>query len=156
MRIGCSDISDITMGIEKSNHQILHKKISPIMIAEQAGARHFWVFLSTNILSPRLAKEGRKSSELERKMLENYSTPHGIRYFVYLSWTSPCWEQMLAIGTQAMNIACNGGAVANRLRRRTSDQTVLGSNPAVPAALSPWTRLFTPIVPRRSLHISFY
>ena len=37
-----------------------------------------------------------------------------------------------------------GGAVANRLRRRTSDQTVLGSNPAVAAALSPWTRLFTP------------
>ena len=50
----------------------------------------------------------------------------------------------------------NGGAVANRLRRRTSDQTVLGSNPAVAAALSPWTRLSTPIVPRRSLHISFY
>ena len=49
-----------------------------------------------------------------------------------------------------------GGAVANRLRRRTSDQTVLGSNPAVAAALSAWTRLFTPIVPRRSLHISFY
>ena len=46
--------------------------------------------------------------------------------------------------------------MANRLRRRTSDQTVLGSNPAVAAALSPWTRLFTPIVPRRSLHISFY
>ena len=42
------------------------------------------------------------------------------------------------------------------LRRRTSDQTVLGSNPAVAAALGPWTRLFTPIVPRRSLHISFY
>ena len=39
---------------------------------------------------------------------------------------------------------------------QTSDQTVLGSNPAVAAALSPWTRLFTPIVPRRSLHISFY
>ena len=49
-----------------------------------------------------------------------------------------------------------GGAVANRLRRRTSDQTVLGSNPAVAGVLSPWTRLFTPIVPRRSLHISFY
>ena len=49
-----------------------------------------------------------------------------------------------------------GGTVANRLRRRTSDQTVLGSNPAVAAALSPWTRFFTPIVPRRSLHISFY
>ena len=47
----------------------------------------------------------------------------------------------------------SGGALANRLRRRTSDQTVLGSNPAVAAALSPWTRLFTPIVPRRSLHI---
>ena len=29
-------------------------------------------------------------------------------------------------------------------------------NSAVAAALSPWTRLFTPIVPRRSLHISFY
>ena len=49
-----------------------------------------------------------------------------------------------------------GGAVANRLRCRTSDQTVLGSNLAVAAALSPWTRLFTPVVPRRSLHISFY
>ena len=36
--------------------------------------------------------------------------------------------------------------MANRLRRRTSDQTVLGSNPAVAAALNPWTRLFTPIV----------
>ena len=46
--------------------------------------------------------------------------------------------------------------MANRLGRRTSDQTVLGSNPAVVAALSPWTRLFTPFVPRRSLHISFY
>ena len=40
---------------------------------------------------------------------------------------------------------CLQGAVANRLRRRTSDQTILGSNPAVAAALSPWTRLFTPI-----------
>ena len=48
------------------------------------------------------------------------------------------------------------GALANRLRRRTSVQTVLGSNPAVATVLSPWTRLFTPIVPRRSLHISFY
>ena len=47
-------------------------------------------------------------------------------------------------------------AVANRLRRRTSGQTILGSNPAVAAALSPWTRLFTPIVPRTSLHISFF
>ena len=26
VHIGCSDISDITMGNEKSNHQILHKK----------------------------------------------------------------------------------------------------------------------------------
>ena len=26
VHIGCSDISDITMGIEKSNHQSLHKK----------------------------------------------------------------------------------------------------------------------------------
>ena len=59
-----------------------------------------------------------------------------------------------ATGDQSQ--AITGGAVANRLRRRTSDQTVLGSNPAVAAALSPWTRLFTPIVPRRSLHISFY
>ena len=32
-----------------------------------------------------------------------------------------------------------GGAVANRLWRRTSDQTVLGSNPDVAAALSPRT-----------------
>ena len=31
--------------------------------------------------------------------------------------------------------------MANRLRRRTSDQTVLGSNPAVAAALSPWTSI---------------
>ena len=44
-------------------------------------------------------------------MLENYSTPHGTRYFVYLSWVSPCWEQMLAIGAQAMYIACNDTSV---------------------------------------------
>ena len=55
-----------------------------------------------------------------------------------------------------LSCGMEGGAVANRLQRRTSDQTVLGSNPAVAAALSPWTRLFTPIVPRRSLRISFY
>ena len=46
--------------------------------------------------------------------------------------------------------------MANRLRRRTSDQTVLGSrsNPAVAAALSPWTRLFTPIVPREAFTLA--
>ena len=33
VHIGCRDISDITMGNEKSNHQILHKKISVITIA---------------------------------------------------------------------------------------------------------------------------
>ena len=33
-------------------------------------------------------------------MLENYSTPHGIRYFVNL-----------AIGAQAMHIACNDTSV---------------------------------------------
>ena len=27
--------------------------------------------------------------------------------FVYLSWVSPCWEQLLAIGAQAMYIACS-------------------------------------------------
>ena len=43
-----------------------------------------------------------------------------------------------------------------QMSHRTSDQTVLGSNPTVAAALSPWTRLFTPIVPRRSLYISVY
>ena len=35
--------------------------------------------------------------------------------------------------------------MANRLRRRTSDQTVLGSNPAVAAALSPWEEAQWPI-----------
>ena len=55
----------------------------------------------------RLAKEGRKIGELERKTFENYSTLDGIRYFEYLSWVSPCWEQMVAIGAQAMYIACN-------------------------------------------------
>ena len=44
---------------------------------------------------------------------------------------------------QSFHQPIGGGAVAIRLRRRTSDQTVLGSNPAVAAALSPWTRLFT-------------
>ena len=60
----------------------------------------------------------------------------------------------LTVDFKSLNSQVSGGAVANRLRRRTSDQTVLGWNPAVAAALSPWTRLFTPIVPRRSLHIS--
>ena len=44
-------------------------------------------------------------------MFENYPTPHGIRSFVCLSWVSPCWDQMLAIGTQAMCIACNDTSV---------------------------------------------
>ena len=77
------------------------------MIAKQASAWHFWVFLSTNFLFRRLAKEGRKIGELERKMLEDYSTPHGKRYFVNLSWVIPCCEQKLGIGAQAMCIACN-------------------------------------------------
>ena len=53
-----------------------------------------------------LAKKKKK-----KKMLERYSTPHGIRYFVYLPWVSPCWEQMLAIGAQANCIACNDTSV---------------------------------------------
>ena len=77
---------------------------------------------------------------------------------VTLSDVSACLHQQpkAAKHVQSCQHSKRGGAVANRLRRRTSDQTVLGSNPAVVAALSPWTRLFTPIVPRRSLHISFY
>ena len=78
------------------------------MIPKQASARHFWVFLSKFSFS----SVSRKIGKLERKMLENYSqTPHWIRYFVYLSWVSPCWEQMLAIGVQAMCIACNDTSV---------------------------------------------
>ena len=111
MHISCSDISDITMGNEKSNHQILHKKLSLIMIAKQASAWHFWVFLSTNFLFRWLAKEGRKISELERKMFEDYSTRHGKRYFVNLSWVILCCEQKFGIRAQAMCIACNDTSV---------------------------------------------
>ena len=39
-------------------------------------------------------------------MLEDYSTPHGKKYFVNLSWVIPCREQKLGIGAQAMCIAC--------------------------------------------------
>ena len=59
------------------------------------------------------------------------------------------------------NIEGQRHVATTEIRRRVwlikwlSLETVLGSNPAVAAALSPWTRLFTPIVPRRSLHISF-
>ena len=69
VHIGCSDKSDITicMGIEKSNHQFLHKKISVLTIAMQASARRFCVFLSTNFLFRRLAKEGRKIGEFREK-----------------------------------------------------------------------------------------
>ena len=81
------------------------------MIAEQASAWHLWVFLSTNFLFRRLAKEGRKIGKLERKMLEDYSTPHGKMYFVNLSWVIPCCEQKLGIGAQAMCIACNDTSV---------------------------------------------
>ena len=63
--------------------------------------------LPTNFLFRRLAKEGRNIGDSERKMLENYSTLHGIRYFVNRSWVSPCCQQMLAIGAQAMYIACS-------------------------------------------------
>ena len=99
------------MGNETPNHQILHKKISLITIAKQACAWHFWVFLSTNFLFRWLAKEGRKIGESERKMFEDYSTPHGKRYFVNLSWVIPCCEQKLGIGAQAMCIACNDTSV---------------------------------------------
>ena len=44
-------------------------------------------------------------------MLEDYSTPHGKRYFVNLSWVIPCCEQKLGIGAQAMCIACNDTSV---------------------------------------------
>ena len=44
-------------------------------------------------------------------MIENYSTHHGIRYFVNRLWVSPCCEQMLAIGAKAMYIACNDTSV---------------------------------------------
>ena len=44
-------------------------------------------------------------------MLEDYSTPHGKRYFVNLSWVSPWCEQKLGIEAQAMCIACNDTSV---------------------------------------------
>ena len=44
-------------------------------------------------------------------MLEDYSTPHGKRYFVNLSWVIPCCEQKLGIGAQVMCIACNDTSV---------------------------------------------
>ena len=111
MHIGCSDISDITMGNEKSNYQILHKKVLVIAIAKQASARHFWVFLSINFLFRRLAKEGRKISEIRQKNARNLLYIDGTRYFVRLSWINPSSEQRLAIGAQAMYIACNDTSV---------------------------------------------
>ena len=98
-----------------------------------------------------------------KKWLRNVSPSQGLHQSQIYLWRAhrtllgSC-QIVLIEGTFAGWLLRNncGGAVANRLRRRTSDQTVLGSNPAVAAALSPWTRLFTPIVPRRSLHISFY
>ena len=47
-------------------------------------------------------------------------------------------------------------AAAKPFFSQAFNSSVVGSNPALAAALSPWTRLFTPTVPRRSLHISFY
>ena len=44
-------------------------------------------------------------------MIENYSTQYGSRYIANRSWESPCYEQMLAIGAQAMYIACNDTSV---------------------------------------------
>ena len=80
-----------------------------------------------------------KVEAMEENLREIFSDPEICEFIPPLTYTLNC-----------------GGAVGNRLRRRTSDQTVLGSNPAMAAALSAWTRLFTPIVPRRSFHISFY
>ena len=94
------------------------------MIAKQASAWHFWVFLSTNFLFRRLAKEGRKIGELERIMLEDYSTPHGKRYFVNLSWVIPCCEQKLGIGAQAMCIACNDTSVIVINFRKSKTHTI--------------------------------
>ena len=44
-------------------------------------------------------------------MLEDYSTPHGKKYSVNLSWVIPCCEQKLGIGAQAMCIDCNDTSV---------------------------------------------
>ena len=94
------------------------------------------------------------SGWFENHQIQSFSRE---KLFELCKKNAPVFE-VLAMDTLPRDSASpeEGGAVANRLRRRTSDQMVLGSNPALAAALSPRARLFTPIVPRRSLHISFY
>ena len=81
------------------------------MIAKQASARHFWVFLSTNFVFRRLAKEGRKIGDFRDKNARKVLYTYGTWYFVYLPWIDPSWEQRLPIGAQAMYIAYNDTSV---------------------------------------------
>ena len=87
------------------------KSISCSDSYKQASARRFWVFLSTNFLFRRLAKEGRKIGEIRQKNARNLLYIHGTGYFVRLSWINPSSEQRFAIGAQAMYIACNDTSV---------------------------------------------
>ena len=62
----------------------------------------------------RLTKEGRKISDFrENNLLKATLCPTelGICYFVYLLWESPCWERRLAIGAEAVYIACSDTSV---------------------------------------------
>ena len=60
-------------------------------------------------------------------MLEDYSTPHGKRYFVNLSWVIPCCEQKLGIGAQAMCIACNDTSVIVINFRKSKTHAITGT-----------------------------
>ena len=52
-----------------------------------------------------------RSVSLERKNARKGPHTHGTRYFVYVSWINPSWEQRLTIRVQAMYIACNDTSV---------------------------------------------
>ena len=110
-------------------------------------------FLQTRTATPQFCTEPRlcRGSVIDGRCLASWEWLKHHR----ILWACHKYKKNCA-GAVANRLRRRGGAVANRLRRQTSDQTALGSNPAVAAALSPWTRLFTPIVPGRNLHISFY
>ena len=109
VHIGCSDISDITMRIEKSNHHILHKNIS---YNDSCASQHSTLWhlsfplLKFTFLS--VSQRKKKDRWIERdKCSKTTLHPPGIWYFVYFSCESPCLEQGFASGAQAMYIVCS-------------------------------------------------
>ena len=113
-------------------------------------ARHLWTNLALYAAGTHSFEKQYKNRLMQNQAMELITAGRAMRHRAILGdFASPDSQIAMETSIIGCRIARFCFSVTGLLRRRTLDQTVLGSNPAVAAALSPWTRLFTPIVPRR-------